>query len=295
MSSRRPVIGLGEILWDVFPDGPRFGGAPANFACHAAALGAEAHMVGAVGCDELGRRALAELKQRGVQTGAVACDRKRPTGTVTVTLDPQGHASYTFAADTAWDALAWTQQLAELAAEAAAVCFGTLGQRSECSRRTIQRFVAATPPETLRLLDVNLRPPFYDDAVIHESLRLANVLKLNDDELPVVGRLCGLDGPPIELMRALAGRFELQAVAFTRGAKGAVLLRGEQLSEHPGVETQVVDTVGAGDAFAAALAIGLLENRDLDVINRQACRIAAFVCSQSGATPKLPPELANDG
>jgi len=157
MSSRRPVIGLGEILWDVFPDGPRFGGAPANFACHAAALGAEAHMVGAVGCDELGRRALAELKQRGVQTGAVACDRKRPTGTVTVTLDPQGHASYTFAADTAWDALAWTQQLAELAAEAAAVCFGTLGQRSECSRRTIQRFVAATPPETLRLLDVNLR------------------------------------------------------------------------------------------------------------------------------------------
>jgi fructokinase len=172
-----------------------------------------------------------------------------------------------------------------------AVSFGTLGQRSEPSRTTIQRFVSATPSTALRIFDVNLRPPFVIDSVILELLALANILKLNDDELPVLANLCGLAGSDTEVMQQLAERFDLQTVALTRGANGAVLLRGDRISQHTGIETQVVDTVGAGDAFTAALALGLAGGGDLDTINRTACRVAAFVCSQSGATPTLPGEL----
>jgi len=295
MSSLPLVVGLGEILWDVFPEGPRFGGAPANFACHAAALGARAQMVSAVGNDQLGEQALAELHQRRVETEAVQRHSHHPTGTVTVSLDSQGHASYEFAADTAWDSLVWCDDLADRAARAAAVCFGTLGQRSPVSRDTIQRFVAATPSQALRIFDVNLRPPFYEDSVIRESLKLANVLKLNAHELPVVARAVGFSGQAIELMHRLAERFDLRAVALTLGPQGALLIRGTEVTHEPGVQTRVVDTVGAGDAFAAALALGLLNNRELECINRHACRVAAFVCSQSGATPQLPPELGAPG
>ena len=289
MSEKLPaIVGLGEILWDVFPDGPRFGGAPANFACHVAGLGGTAEMVSAVGRDELGERALEELHKRNVGTCGVHRHADRATGVVTVSLDDDGHASYAFAADTAWDALPWSDDLARLAARTSAVCFGTLGQRSDCSRETIRRFVAATEPTTLRIFDVNLRPPFVSDAVILESLALANVLKLNDEELPALAALCAWTGSDVEIMQKLADRFTLRAVALTRGAAGAALLRGGQVSEHPGIETHVVDTVGAGDAYTAVLTLGLLEGRNLDAINRLACQVAAFVCSQSGATPQLP-------
>ena len=284
----RVIIGLGEILWDVFPDGPRFGGAPANFACHVAALGGNSEMVSAVGNDELGAQALAELHQRGVGTSGVHRHKDRATGIVTVSLDADGHASYEFAADTAWDALPWSAQLARLAERTSAVSFGTLGQRSACSRATIRRFVTATPSTALRVFDINLRPPFISDAVILESLALANVLKLNDDELPALAALCASTGSDVEIMLKLAARFTLRVVALTRGADGAVLVHNGQVSEHPGIETGVVDTVGAGDAYTAVLTLGLLEGRDLDAINREACQVAAFVCSQSGATPKLP-------
>ena len=289
MSEKLPaIVGLGEILWDVFPDGPRFGGAPANFACHVAALGGTAEMVSAVGRDDLGEQALAELHQRSVGTHGVHRDEQRPTGIVTVSLDGDGHASYEFAADTAWDALPWSEDLAQLAERTSAVSFGTLGQRSECSRETIRRFVAATPSTAFRIFDVNLRPPFVSDAVILESLALANVLKLNDEELPVLAALCACTGSDVEIMQKLADRFALRAVALTRGAGGAVLLRDGRVSEQPGIETHVVDTVGAGDAYTAVLALGLLQRRRLDAINRGACQVAAFVCSQSGATPQLP-------
>jgi len=289
MSDQSPVIvGLGEILWDVFPDGPRFGGAPANFACHVAALGGSAEMVSAVGNDELGVRALAELQNRRVATCGVHRHEDRPTGIVTVSLDDDGHASYEFAADTAWDALPWSEELARLAERTSAVSFGTLGQRSECSRETIRRFVAATPSRALRIFDVNLRPPFVSDPVIIDSLALANVLKLNDEELPAVAALCELSGSDVEVIQELAEKFALRAIALTRGPDGAVLVRDGQVSEHPGIETHVVDTVGAGDAFTAALALGLLDGSDLTAINRSACQVAAFVCSQSGAAPQLP-------
>ena len=288
MSDQSPVIvGLGEILWDVFPDGPRFGGAPANFACHVAALGGNSQIVSAVGRDKLGEKALAELGNRHVGTRGVHRDEDRPTGIVTVSLDADGHASYEFAADTAWDALPWSGELARLAARTSAVCFGTLGQRSQPSRETIRRFVSATPSTALRIFDVNLRPPFVNDSVILESLALTNVLKLNDEELPAVAALCDLSGSEVEVLRELADRFALRAVALTRGPDGAVLVRDGQVSEHPGVAAEVVDTVGAGDAFTAALALGLLDGSDLEAINQHACQLAAFVCSQSGATPRL--------
>lgn len=294
MTQMATIIGLGEVLWDVFPDGPRFGGAPANFACHAAQLGADARMVSAVGSDDLGRRAMETLRQRGVDTSCVAWS-EYPTGAVHVQLDDAGNASYRFGMDTAWDHLAWSDDLVELASKTGALCFGTLGQRSDTARQTIRRFVAATPNSALRIFDINLRPPFYEPPTILESLELANILKLNDDELPVVASLCELSGSDSQVMQQLARRFDLQAVALTRGPDGAVLVRGDQVGEHPGIPTDVVDTVGAGDAFTASLAMGLLAGHDLNEINRDACSLAAFVCSQPGATPELPDEFQSTG
>jgi fructokinase len=291
MNHRHTVVGLGEILWDVFPDGPRFGGAPANFACHAAQLGAQAFMVSAVGQEELGTKALKALQDKGVETSHVTRS-EFPTGIVTVQLDEAGKASYVFASNTAWDHLEWTEELKSLADQTDAVCFGSLGQRSEESRRTIQRFVEAVSPETaIRIFDINLRPPFFSDDVILESLQLANVLKLNDDELPILSAMCGVQGSETEQMQELSRRYGLKLVALTRGERGAVLIQEEEISEHPGVPTKVADTVGAGDAFTAALAMGLLNQEPLDAINQRASRIAAFVCSQPGATPEILAEL----
>jgi len=280
------VVGLGEVLWDVFPDGPRFGGAPANFACHAAALGAAAHVVSGVGTDALGDRAVAALESLGVDTGAVGRSAEYPTGTVEVVLDGTGQPRYEITTNVAWDHLEWSGALAALAARAEAVCFGTLAQRSAASRQTIRQFVAATPPAALRILDVNLRPPFVDSGVIRESLGLANVLKLNNEELPVVAAACGIAGPEDTLAGRLRERFNLAVVALTRGPRGAVLYSRTETSDSPGVPTEVVDTVGAGDAFTAAMAMGLLGGLDLATINRQACLRAAQVCAQPGAAPR---------
>ncbi len=291
MSQDLQIVGIGEILWDVFPDGARFGGAPANFACHAAALAGTATIVSAVGRDRLGDDALAALAAKQVHVDHVARVADWPTGTVTVRIDAAGHASYEFGRDEAWDHLDWTADLAKLAGQSTAVCFGTLGQRSAASRETIRRVVAATPESALRICDINLRAPFFDDEVIRGSIAACNVLKLNDDELPRVAKICGVPGSGAEALGALAERFSLRAAALTCGAEGAILVRGREVSHRPGVATTVRDTVGAGDAFTAALTLGLLAGDELDAINDRSCRIAAFVCSQSGATPPLPSEL----
>ena len=289
MLDRHTIIGIGEVLWDMFPDSTRFGGAPANFCCSAAGLGREqacVHLVSSIGTDDLGARALAELQNRSVDTLCVTSQDK-PTGVVRVELDDKGSPTYEFAADTAWDNLTWSADLSELASRTDACCFGTLGQRSEMSRATIQKFVNATPTGSLRIFDVNLRPPFVSAAILLNSLKLANVLKLNNEELPVVSALCGVTGTDEALLHQLTERFRLRAIALTCGAKGAVLLRDGQISEHPGLETTVIDTVGAGDAFTASFALGLLAGHALDTINQHACEVAAFVCSQPGATPDL--------
>jgi fructokinase len=287
------IFGLGELLWDLFPDGPRFGGAPVNFACHAAALGAHVHVVTSVGNDALGREALQALASHGVKTDGVAISNEAPTGTVQVAVDASGKATFTFAPDVAWDHLHWSEGLARVATACDAVCFGTLAQRSAQSRETIQRFVGATRAVALRVFDVNLRPPFYTEEGIRESLTLANVLKLNDDELPILAAICGASGSDTEVLAQLAQQFDLQLVALTRGPKGAILVRAGEISEAPGVPVAVKDTVGAGDAFTAALVLGLLRNDPLDQINRRACAIAACVCSRAGATPPLPDKLTD--
>lgn len=285
------IVGVGEILWDVFPDESRFGGAPANFAAHCAALGAEAYMVSAVGEDELGARALEELAARSINADCVGRSA-RPTGTVQVTLDKSGKADYVFAADTSWDRLEWTNQLGALADRADAVCFGSLGQRSPRSCQTIRRFVGSAPHESLRIFDVNLRQHFYNDDTLDDSLFLANVLKLNDEEIDIVDPNGG-GGDPVARLQAMREKHELQLIALTRGDKGALLVGENDVSDLPGVVAKVKDTVGAGDAFTAVLAHGLLRDVPLEEINRRASEIAAYVCSQNGATPDLPEELRN--
>ena len=285
------IVGVGEILWDVFPDGARFGGAPANFACHAAALGGDAYVLSRVGDDDLGHRALRELQQRGVKIDFVGTDSTRPTGTVNVTFDTNGVASYCFASDVAWDALAWSDELQTLAARADAVCFGTLGQRDRRSRDTIRRFVAATPGSCLRIFDVNLRPPFFDGSTIIEGVNLANVLKVNDEELPILADVVDTHGSEIEAIEHLAAAFSLRCVAVTRGARGAMLFLDGHFFESPGQAVDVIDTVGAGDAFTAAMTVGLLRGEAPEDILRRATEVATFVCTQPGATPALPEHL----
>lgn len=291
MTSRATVIGLGEILWDVFPEGPRFGGAPANFACSVAELAADridVFMASSVGRDEPGRRAIEALHAHGVDASCVA-QVEYPTGQVLVGLDAAGQASYRFAADSAWDHVEWSDGLQQLAAQADALCFSTLGQRSEISRRTIQRFVHAAPASCLRVLDINLRPPFWNEEIVLQSLRLANVLKLNDRELSVVADTLHWRGADHELLRRLMEKFSLRLVALTRGAAGATLLsESEERSDLPAQSTVVVDTVGAGDSFTATLVVGLLSGLPLATINAWGIRVAAFVSSQLGATPHLP-------
>jgi fructokinase len=286
----RHIVGLGEILWDVFPDGPRFGGAPANVASSAAELAAgtaRVTMVGAVGADDLGHRARAALAAHGVDTSGVQ-EVGRPTGQVFVSLDAAGHATYRFADDPAWDHLAWNDSLARLAAGCDAVCFGTLCQRAVESRTTIRRFVEAVPAAAIRVLDVNLRPPFDDDGVILASLEMAHVVKLNDEELPRVAMLCGLAGDPATVVRRLAERYRLRAVALTRGPRGALLLIGDELSDLPGREVTVVDTVGAGDAYTAAVILGLLAGQDAGTINARASAVAGHACTVAGGTMTFP-------
>lgn len=292
MMTAPTIVGLGEILWDVYPDVAHFGGAPANFSCHAASLGAEAWVVSAVGKDDDGRRARQILAERGVRGEGIAVDTQHPTGRVEVKLDLKGQATYVFQADTAWDFLSWNESLEALASRCDAVCFGSLGQRSVTARETIRRFVGLVPPEAMRVFDVNLRQQFYDEEVLRASLHLANVAKLNDEELPIVARLCGLPGgSEIEMMQALAKQFDVRLVALTRGARGALLLAQGEVSECQPPPTQVVDTVGAGDAFTAAVILGLLHGWPLAEINERACAVAAYVCTQRGATPPLPEEL----
>jgi fructokinase len=289
----RTIIGLGEVLWDMFPDGPRFGGAPANFACMAADLAgssARVHMASAVGNDDLGSRALAELQAHGVDTATVpAIDV--PTGQVKVRLDAAGHAEYEIATNVAWDAIRWSEELRALAQIADAVCFGSLAQRAEISRTSIQAFVKETPAGCLRIFDVNLRPPFWTPDVLLQSLKLATVVKVNDQELPALAELLAIGGSVDEQLRSIRRRYGLQVVALTMGNRGSILVDERGESKQPALPVTVADTVGAGDAFTAALTVGLLAGRPLDNVHRLAARAAAHVCEQPGASPHLPSEF----
>lgn len=287
------VIGIGEALWDLFPDGPRLGGAPANFAYHAHALGAQARVITRVGKDDYGRAIQQRFEQLGIADGTVQTDEKAPTGTVTVTLAGRGIPQFCIHQNVAWDQIAITPPALAAMRSADALCFGSLAQRSEPSRTSIQRLVAAAPASALRVFDINLRQDYFSREVIEQSLRLANVLKLNDGELPVIAEMFNLAGTVRQQLEDLAAKFGLQLVALTRGAEGSLLYQGGRWSDCRSVPVEVVDTVGAGDAFTAALVLGLLKRMDLEMINALAGEVARHVCSCSGATPPLPRSLCD--
>jgi fructokinase len=292
------VIGVGEVLWDLLLTGPQLGGAPANFAYHARSLGAEAHVITRVGSDDHGREIIRRFREMGLPHSTVQVDETAPTGTATVELSGNGLAHFTIQNNVAWDYLAAAPEAVAVAREADAICFGSLAQRCESSRNAIQQLVAAAPATALRVFDINLRQQFYSRDLIEKSLQLANVLKLNDDELPTLAGMFSLNGSTENQIKQLAQMFDLQLVALTRGPNGSLLQqkrKGEnepRWSDCPSRPVQVVDTVGAGDSFTATLVLGLLRKMDLDEINTLANDVARYVCSQAGATPSLPVEFA---
>jgi fructokinase len=289
------IIGIGEVLWDLLLTGPQLGGAPANFAYHAHALGAEAHVITRVGSDDHGREILRRFRDMGLRHSAVQIDERAPTGTATVALSGNGLAQFTIQENVAWDHLVADEKAITLASSADAICFGSLAQRSESSCNAIQKLVASSPAQALRVFDVNLRQRFYTREVIERSLQLANVLKLNNDELPTLAAMFNLTGSTENQLESLARIFSLKVVALTRSANGSLLyqdLEDTRWSDCASVPVEVVDTVGAGDSFTAALVLGLLSKMDLDEINAVANAVARYVCSQAGATPELPSEFA---
>lgn len=286
------IAGIGEILWDLLPEGRQLGGAPANFTYHTRALGAEALAITRVGSDELGNETFRRLAAAGIEIQQVQCDPDAPTGTASVDLvDGQPH--FTIHEHVAWDRLEASPEAVQSLARVHAVCFGTLAQRTPHASAAVQTLVRAAPPDAIRVFDLNLRQHHHSPEVIQRSLELATVLKLNETELPALARQFGLAGDTPAQLRQLLQRFQLDLVALTLGAHGSMLARADEISRHPGLPVQVVDTVGAGDAFTAALTLGLLSGWPLEQINPFANEIARHVCAHAGATPALPPSLAN--
>jgi fructokinase len=281
------VIGIGEILWDLLPSDKQLGGAPANFAYHAHALGARSRAISRVGQDPAGEEILQRLQALGLPIDGIQIDPAAPTGTVSVELSTDGQPCFTIHENVAWDRLALEKTALAAVAEADAVSFGTLAQRQETARSTIQALLAAVHPGALRILDINLRQNYFSRQTVETSLRLANILKLNDAELPVVVDLLGLRGSVRGQIEEMARQHALRLVCLTRGAHGSLLFCEGQWADDPGEPVAVKDTVGAGDAFTAALAMGVLAGNSLEAINRRANQIARYVCSCEGATPPL--------
>lgn len=295
MPDKYVIVGLGEALWDLLPEGKKLGGAPANFAFHAAALGDEGIIASRVGDDDLGREALEIISRLRLTDRYVQVDRDCPTGTVEVALDAHGQPNYTIIENVAWDWMEYGAKWRDLAKLADGVCFGSLAQRSCASRNTIRQFLRDTRPEVARIYDVNLRQSFYTPDIVAESLKFANIVKLNDAEIPVVIDLLGLKGEGIESgAKRLIDEFELDLVCVTRGANGSIIVAENRTVEHRGFSVEVCDAVGAGDAFTAALGYHYLRGSSLETISACANRYGSWVATQSGATPYPPDELLEE-
>ena len=282
------IVAMGDGLWDLFPDGPRFGGATANYACHASILGGEVFMVSGVGKDDRGRALLKVYQKHEVNTELIQEVNDFPTGIVTVELREKGLPAFTIGENAAWDNWEWNEEIEQKVESADALYFGTLGQRGQSARNGIrQALKIAKASQIPRILDVNLRAPFYDDALIRESVILCSVLKISDEELQRVAQACELNSSLSDnaVLVELRTKFQLDIVVVTRGAEGAVLVSEEGVFEQPGVPTTVVDTVGAGDSFTASMTLGLLAAKDSSEILGEACKVAAGVCSHAGAVP----------
>jgi fructokinase len=295
---QKVIVGLGELLWDLLPAGKQLGGAPANFSVMSARLGNRAVIASRLGNDALGREARAYLATLPGDIACIQSDPKQPTGAVSVTLK-EGQAEYIFHEPVAWDFLELTPEWKQLAALADAVCFGTLAQREPVSRRTIHAFLAATRRDCVRVFDVNLRKPYYTRVVLEDSLSRATILKLNDAEMPEVLKLLklGEDAPATpdasflrKGARLLLGEFPIQLVCVTMGGSGSLLVTREVFDQHPGIPIEIADTIGAGDAFTAALTGYYLQGAPLPVLNEAGNRWGSWVASQSGGMPALSEE-----
>ena len=280
--SKKVIVGIGEILWDMLPGGKALGGAPANFAYHASRLGEEGWAVSAIGNDPLGGEIMDIVREKQLRNLIAVTDK--PTGTVQVTLDARGVPSYDITEDVAWDNIPFTPEMEALAARADAVCFGSLVQRM-ASRESVLRFLRATRPDALRVFDINLRQHYYSREVIDASLKLANILKINDEEIRIVADLFGLEGDDVAVCRALADRYELKLVILTRGADGSEVITADAAIPQKADPVKVVDTVGAGDSFTAAFVVAYLRGDSLSDAQRLANETAAYVCSRKGAMP----------
>ena len=284
------AIGLGEILWDVLPDCRKLGGAPANFAYQINELGGIGIPISRVGDDDLGREALDQLVQHGLNIDAVSIDPMHPTGTVDALVDKHGVATYVFPDDVAWDFLDLDDSALALASKAHAICFGSLAQRCDISRKAIHAFLKAAP-DALKIYDINLRQNFYSQEVIQASLDLADVLKINDDELELVSDMFSLPQGERAALDALMAAHNLRLAVLTRGSRGSLIVSQDHFSDLSGQPTGVVDTIGAGDSFTAAMVLAYLHGQPLDEINHYASKVAAYVCGQAGAMPEMPVEL----
>lgn len=285
-----PVIaGIGEILFDVFNDSEELGGAPINFAYHVNRLGAQGYAISTIGDDPRGKKALAELKLRQLSTECITVSNEYQTGYVQAYLDEAGVATYEFPDDIAWDHLTLNSRAKELASQVDAVCFGSLVQRSEGSRKTLMDFLAMVPEKAVKVFDLNLRQNFYSLEVVLQSLNHSDILKLNDDELPVLMKMLEVQGDEQSALQQIVEKHDLRLAALTRGGNGSLLVSSNTVADHPGVKTEkIADTIGAGDAFTAATVIGLLKGYDLETVNEKANRVAAWVCSEKGAMPMMP-------
>ncbi len=295
MDKKKPfIVGVGEILWDMLPGGKVLGGAPTNFAYHCRQMGAESHVISALGKDDPGCEILEQVEALDIPSDFLFLEEQFPTSTVTVNLDEKGHPEYTIHENVAWDHIPADSKALDMMKGADAVCFGSLAQRSPISRKSIQSYLAAVPTDCLRVFDVNLRQHFYSKELIEESLGFADVLKLNDDELLILSELFSLKGGEDELIGSLQQTFNLKLIALTRGGDGSTLFSGTERSDYRSETVHAVDTVGAGDSFTAAMVMTYLKGKDLKDIHRIASELAAYVCTRKGATPLILSDLISE-
>ena len=289
---KRYVIGLGEALWDVLPEGKKLGGAPANFAYHAGQFLGQANTmaISALGEDKLAEETIAALEEHGLQYTMPRVPY--PTGTVQVQLDEQGIPTYDIRENVAWDNIPFTPEIEAIARNCRAVCFGSLAQRNVVSRENIHRFLDATPEDCVKIFDINLRQNFYTKEVIQESMRRCNILKINDEELVIIGRMFGYPGLDIEnKCWLILGKYDLDMLVLTCGTNGSYVFTPGQMSFQETPKVEVADTVGAGDSFTGSFCAAILNGKPVAEAHQLAVKVSAFVCTQNGAMPIIPASL----
>ncbi len=286
MRDKLKIIGIGELLWDVLPEGKKLGGAPCNFVYHAQNLGASGLAISAVGNDANGEEILKVLKANNLSVKLIQVNSK-PTSTVDITLNSEGVPEYSIHEDVAWDFLVLNQETIKAVSEADIICFGSLAQRSKTSRESIERIMDFSRPETLIVYDINLRQDYYSKKIIKKSLQLCNVLKLNEEELPVVCDMLDVNAESEERqIHDLINEYNLELVAYTKGSEGSLLVTPSESSYLQSPMVKVKDTVGAGDSFTAAMIMGFAKGNLLKELHQKAVSLSAFVCTKDGAMPE---------